>query len=262
MKRTFKDHLNRSIKVNFPPKRIICLVPSLTELLYDLGLDSEIVGITRFCIHPKSKFKEKTKIGGTKKFNFDKIRALKPDLIITNKEENYKEGIEVLEKEFPVWVSDIFTLEDSLKTIIDIGILCNKIQEAESVVSKITNNFDSLKTPSEIKKVAYIIWQNPIMSVNNNTFINDILQKTSFENVFKNKTDRYPEISEKDLLESNADYIFLSSEPYPFKEKHLLEFQTKFPYSKIILVDGEIFSWYGSRLLKVKKYIRVLKAFL
>lgn len=256
MIKQFEDHLNTSIEINFPPKRIISLVPSQTELLYDLGLENEIVGITRFCIHPKDKFKEKVKIGGTKNFNFDKIRALKPDLIIANKEENYKEGIEQLAKEFPVWVSEIYSFEDNLKMITDIGKLCDKEEQAKNISTKIKTDFIQI-IPQKIEiKVAYLIWNNPMMSINKNTFINEILSKVSFTNVFKNHKNRYPEISEEELLNEKPNFIFLSSEPYPFKEKHLNYFKTKFPLSRTILIDGEMFSWYGSRLLKFYDYYK------
>tara|TARA_B110000037_G_C17043739_1_gene474794 strand:- start:24 stop:833 length:810 start_codon:yes stop_codon:yes gene_type:complete len=250
----FKDQLKRTIEVNFLPKKIISLVPSQTELLYDLGLDVEIVGITQFCIHPKEKYKEKIKVGGTKNIKIDKIRALKPDLIIANKEENSKEDIEALAKEFPVWISDIYNLADSYKMITDIGELCNKESKAIEIVKQIRSDFKQMIKAKHSPSVAYIIWQKPMMSVNQNTFIHEMLLESGFHNVFKNYSDRYPEITAKELTEANPDYIFLSSEPYPFKENHLKEFGQKFPNSVIILVDGEMFSWYGSRLKKFGEY--------
>ena len=250
----FKDQLKRTIEVNFLPKKIISLVPSQTELLYDLGLDVEIVGITQFCIHPKEKYKEKIKVGGTKNIKIDKIRALKPDLIIANKEENSKEDIEALAKEFPVWISDIYNLADSYKMITDIGELCNKESKAIEIVKQIRSDFKQMIKAKHSPSVAYIIWQKPMMSVNQNTFIHEMLLESGFHNVFKNHSDRYPEITAKELTEANPDYIFLSSEPYPFKENHLKEFGQKFPNSVIILADGEMFSWYGSRLKKFGEY--------
>lgn len=250
----FKDQLNRTIQINFPPKRIISLVPSQTELLYDLGLDTEIVGITRFCIHPKEKFAITTKVGGTKNVKFDKIRALKPDLIIANKEENSQEDIEALAKEFPVWISDIYDVADSYKMISAIGALCNRTEKANEIVKEIKFEFKQLQNLEKTSSVAYLIWQKPLMAINKNTFIHEMLKEAGFQNIFKNHQDRYPEITEGELLKANPEYIFLSSEPYPFKEKHRIDFKEKFPNSKIILVDGEMFSWYGSRLLKFSEY--------
>jgi len=251
MLKKFTDHLERNIEINFPPKRIISLVPSQTELLFDLGLENEIVGVTKFCIHPKDKIIDKTKIGGTKKFNFEKIHKLKPDLIIANKEENYKSGILELEKHFPVWVSDIYTIEDNLKMILDIGKLCNKINQSKNIHNLLIEKINQIKTKQQKNTAAYIIWQNPIMCINKNTFINEMLNLFGFENVFKDNKNRYPEITEEEIRNKNPEYIFLSSEPFPFKNKHKIEFQKKFKNSKIVLVDGELFSWYGSRLLNI-----------
>ena len=118
---TFIDHLGKQISISFPPKRIISLVPSQTELLADLGLEDRIVGITKFCIHPEPWQKTKTIVGGTKKFRFDVIDSLKPDLIIGNKEENYQGGIEQLKSQYPVWMSDIVTLKDAFAMIREIN---------------------------------------------------------------------------------------------------------------------------------------------
>lgn len=252
--KAFQDQLKRKIKINFPPKRIISLVPSQTELLYDLGLDNEIIGITRYCIHPKEKFEKKIKVGGTKNVRLEKIRALKPDIIIANKEENSQEDIEALMKEFPVWISDIYTLKDSYKMISDIGKLCGKEKKANEIVHAIQKSTKLIQAKKKNLSVAYLIWKGPLMSINKNTFINNMLKQAGFKNVFKNIENRYPEISDEDIKKANPDYIFLSSEPYPFKEKHIEYFKKQFPNSKTILVDGELFSWYGSRLLKFHNY--------
>ena len=117
--------MNRTIRLGATPRRIVSLVPSQTELLYDLGLEERVVGITKFCIHPKEWYRSKVRIGGTKNVNFDKVKTLRPDLIIGNKEENFKEDIEALEEIAPVWMSDIFTLDDSLEMINQLGSVLN-----------------------------------------------------------------------------------------------------------------------------------------
>ncbi|MFA9212824.1 MAG: ABC transporter substrate-binding protein [Candidatus Methylacidiphilales bacterium] len=257
----FTDQLGRSVTVNFPPKRIVSLVPSQTEFLYDLGLDSEIVGQTLFCIHPKSKHKTKTIIGGTKNLKLDIIAQLKPDLIIGNKEENEQKQIEYLMHHFPVWMSDIYTLEDSFKMMESLGQLVYKTLEANQIVNQIKLSFSDLKLfDNPNNKVAYFIWRNPYMVAANHTFINHLLQKLNFSNVFANHLDRYPQITNEDLVVANPDFIFLSSEPYPFKEKHIAELQQLLPKAKILLVDGEMFSWYGSRLLHSVRYFGQLQA--
>lgn len=256
MKRSFTDQLNRNISFNYPPKRIISLVPSQTELLFELGLDAEIIGLTKFCIHPERKFKEKTKIGGTKKLNLDLIRSLQPDLIIGNKEENEQEQVEILMSEFPVWMSDIYDLEDAKKTISDIGSLVDRAPEAAYLNHLITAGFNDLQTLAVEnhldKRVAYLIWRDPYMLAGRNTFINHILALNGLNNVVKE--DRYPEMDLEQLALLKPELIFLSSEPYPFKERHLEEIRLAIPEAQVMLVDGEMFSWYGSRLVKAVQY--------
>lgn len=256
MQKTFTDQMGREIVVNFPPKRIISVVPSQTELLFDLGLDAEIIGLTKFCIHPIEKFAPRIKVGGTKKLNIDLIKDLKPDLIIGNKEENTQSDIEELAEYFPVWMSDIFSLDDAMKTIGQIGALVDREPEAGYLNHLISAGFNDLKTlalQNHIdKKVAYLIWRKPYMAAGKNTFIDDVLLANGMTNVIKEE--RYPVLILEQLKTSNCELILLSSEPYPFAEKHILEIQEAVPNAKVMLVDGEMFSWYGSRLVKAVQY--------
>ncbi len=236
--------------------RIISIVPSITELLYDLGLENEVIGITKFCVHPSTWYKNKTRVGGTKNINIKTIYLLKPDLIIANKEENVKEQVEELAGIYDVFVTDINDLQGALHMIEEIGILIGKNKEANDLVNQIEKRFQNLIHSVQAKrkiKAAYLIWQNPYMAVGGDTFINNMMQYCGLENIFSSKK-RYPEISINEIKESGCELIILSSEPYPFKEKHLQELQLKIPEVKIILADGEMFSWYGSRLLKAADY--------
>ncbi len=254
-----KDQLGNIITLSQPPRRIISLVPSQTELLFDLGLQSKIVGITKFCIHPVDKVKFVTKIGGTKNFDFEVIKSLKPDLIIGNKEENYEEGIITLQNDFTVWMSDIFTLQDALDMICKVGQLVEKEPKATTIATNISNSFSQLPALYSSKPTAaYFIWRKPFMAAAKDTFIDNMLQKAGFTNVF-NHLCRYPEINPLQLHSANPDFIFLSSEPYPFKQKHIAELQEICPLSRILLVDGELFSWYGSRLVKSAAYFLELR---
>ncbi|OJJ21984.1 cobalamin-binding protein [marine bacterium AO1-C] len=256
----FIDQMQRQVKLPHTPKRIISLVPSQTELLFDLGLEERIVGVTKFCIHPKEKCKQKTKIGGTKKFNFDTIATLKPDLIIGNKEENYKEGIELLEQDYPVWMSDIFDLEDAQQMMQALGKITQTETQANHFIQQISQGFEHLdQLAANVKpmKVAYFIWRNPMMGVGSDTFIHEMIKRCGWQNVLENEA-RYPEITPEQLQTFNPDLILLSSEPYPFKDKHLREFQEICPSAKVILVDGEMFSWYGSRLRLAPDYFSEL----
>ena len=251
---TTTDQLNRTLIFKDYPIRIISLVPSQTELLFALGLRDEVVGITKFCIHPEKWFRSKSRIGGTKNLNLKKIHSLKPDLIISNKEENEESQVNTLMKDFPVWISDIKTLEDALVMIEEISFILNKKKKGIDLINKIILKFETLKVKKrKLISCAYLIWKNPIMTVGSDTFISEIMQYAGFQNIFSGK-ERYPHVTINDLKTANPDVVFLSSEPYPFKEKDLSEFRKLLPVSEVLLVDGEMFSWYGSRLLKAPSY--------
>lgn len=235
--------------------RVISLVPSITETLFDLGLSSdEIIGRTKFCIHPKNLVKNIDIIGGTKNLNIEKIKSLKPDLIIANKEENVREQVEELMNDFEVLVTNIETLEDNYYLIKQLGKIFHKEEKAQLFNLKTYEAFDFRKS-EKCLKVAYLIWKNPYMTVGGDTFISRILEELGFENLFKNEK-RYPEIQLEDL--KAADLIFLSSEPFPFKEKHIDEIKDVCKNQKIMIVDGEAFSWYGTHLAKYGEYYRQL----
>lgn len=251
------DMLGREVEIQFPPKRIISIVPSQTELLFDLGLDEQVVGITKFCVHPESWFRSKTRVGGTKKLNIDKIRELQPDLIIANKEENEREQIEELAKEFPVWISDIQNIPQALQMIQVVGQLTGTEDRANQLADDIVLGFNNLPKAATPKRVAYFIWYNPWMSIGGDTFISNMIQTIGWQNVLKNES-RYPEINLEQLKAYNPELVLLSSEPYPFKEKHVEEIKAALPDADVKLVDGEMFSWYGSRLKKAVDYFRFL----
>lgn len=258
--KTLIDQLGRNITVPASPGRIISLVPSQTELLADLGLGDRVVGITKFCVHPEGWRKSKMIIGGTKQFDFDAIRASNPDLIIGNKEENYEEGINELSKIYPVWMSDIVTLEDSLQMIAQIGNLTQTESKATEIVNSVRASFSGLpKLPA--LKTLYLIWRNPWMATATGTFINEMITLSGLQNCLGDET-RYPELTSEQIQTLEPELILLSSEPYPFREKHVQELTKFCPQAKILLVDGEMFSWYGSRLLKFAQYLQTVKTVL
>ena len=251
----FTDQMGNTIFLKQSPRRIISLVPSQTELLFDLDLDEEIVGITRYCVRPEEKCVHKTKIGGTKKFRFDIIDELQPDVIIGNKEENYPEGIEILQKKYPVWMSDIQTLTDALEMIASLGELVNRKAKAEELVTDIWKQIQQLSFPDPIP-TAYLIWKNPFMAAGGQTFINEMLTLGGFMNIFGD-IPRYPEVSIEQL--QAAEVILLSSEPYPFTPKDVEELGKVLPKKTIQLTDGTMFSWYGSRLKYAPQYLKELR---
>lgn len=258
------DQMGRLVEITQNPQRIVSLVPSQTELLYYLGLENRVVGITRFCVHPPSWRLNKKNIGGTKKIDFNKIAALKPDLIIGNKEENNKKEIELLMSHYPVWMSDIDTLEQALQMIESISNITHAQEKGKTLIKKIKKEFEQLNFPSvKGKKVAYFIWKEPYMVVGKNCFITDILHQIGLKNVFENFENsasgtRYPTISKDDLGQANPELIFLSTEPYPFNEKHITIFKEICPQSEVKIVDGEMFGWYGSRLAFLGSYLKTI----
>lgn len=255
----FEDQLYRKIELRQIPQRIISLVPSQTELLYHLGLADEVVGITKFCVHPQQWHVSKPKVGGTKNIDIEKIKSLRPGLIIANKEENVKEQIEALANEFPVWVSDVHDLSTAYEMMLSVGSMAGRENEAKNLVLKIKELFDTFKPASvNYLKTAYLIWRKPYMSIGGDTFIHQMLLYNGFENVFANQN-RYPEIKIAELAERQCELVLLSSEPYPFKQKHIEELKQSLPNTKIFLVNGELFSWYGSRLLEAPHYFKALR---
>lgn len=240
------------LRPNKIPKRIVSVVPSQTELLYDLGLQEEVVAITLFCVHPKKWHTTKLRIGGTKKLRIQSIKDISPDFILANKEENTKADIEHLAKTIPVYVTDVSDLQSAYTMMEKVGEVVGKKQKAQTIATRCKQEFSKLKKLPK-KSVCYLIWKEPFMSVGSDTFIHYMLHKAGYSNVF-NEYKRYPEISLLQIKQKQPDIIFLSTEPFPFKEKHCREMRELFPTTQIQLVDGEYFSWYGSRLLSAADY--------
>lgn len=253
------DQLGRKVELQHTPKRIVSLVPSQTELLHYLGLEEEVVGITKFCIHPQAWFRSKTRVGGTKQLHLQKIRELSPDLIIANKEENVQEQVEALAADYPVWISDVNTLPDVLDMITTVGELVDRQEAAAELVQELRKRFAAIPpSPYPPLKTCYLIWKDPYMTVGGDTFIHAMLQQAGFANLFA-QSSRYPEVTIEQLKELGCQLLLLSSEPYPFKQKHEEELQAQLPGTRILLVDGELFSWYGSRLLHAPAYFQQLR---
>lgn len=259
MSTTFVDQMHRTLHLNRPPQRIVSLVPSQTELLYDLGLDEQVVGITKFCVHPEHWFRSKQRVGGTKQVHLDRVADLQPDLVIGNKEENTREDIEALAARWPVWMSDIYLLADALDMIRKLGQVCARTSRANNLADRIQAAFRQIPpADAEPPRVLYLIWRKPYMAVAKNTFIDAMLTQAGYRNALPEET-RYPALTAEELQAARPDCLFLSSEPYPFQEKHLAELQDLCPDTSIHLVDGELFSWYGSRLLQAPAYFRQLR---
>ncbi|GKV66996.1 MULTISPECIES: helical backbone metal receptor [unclassified Sporosarcina] len=253
MKKEVTDHLGRTLLYEFPPKRIVTLCPGITETLFALGLEEEIAGRTRYCIYPEAA-KKVHAVAGTKDLNLEKIHAVKPDLIIMEKEENTKEMVETLSEFYPVYVAEVQTIDDAFRMITDMGTLTDRQQQADLLAADINQAFAELPA-LPAARVAYVIWKKPYMVAGRSTYINTLLQRIGFITPFAESADRYPAVTEEQFKEAKLDLVLLASEPYPFKEKQQRQFQDMLPDSSIQLIDGEMF-WYGARMLLSADYLQ------
>jgi ABC-type Fe3+-hydroxamate transport system substrate-binding protein len=257
MPKTAQDDLQRHVTFRFPPERIICLCPSLTETLFTLGLTGQIAGRTRYCTHPASHVQRVAVVGGTKDFDIDRVRALKPDLIIAAKEENPRQAVESLADSLPVFVCDVTDYESALRTITNVGNLVDRTEQAAALVRDIRHAFAPLQ-PRARHKVAYLIWRDPDMAVGGGTYIDALLQKCGFDNVCRNLPGRYPEVTIESLRHLAPAWVFLSSEPFAFDESHVAELAAQVATARVIRVDGQMFGWYGSHMLAAADYLKQL----
>ncbi|MEX0778909.1 MAG: helical backbone metal receptor [Balneolales bacterium] len=226
--------------------RIVSLVPSLTEMLFDFDLQDQLIGRTRFCKRPANKVKGIPVIGGTKNPNIDKIKLLQPDFVLANKEENRKEDIEELQSIAQVYVTDIKTVDDAMASIHQLGKVLEREKQAEKILTDIKAEIENISSAKPVS-AAYFIWRNPWMSIGGDTYISDVMRRWGLVNVFASEQ-RYPQVNLEELKGAAPEYILLSSEPFPFKQKHVQEMREIFPGSNVVLVDGQVFSWYGSRM--------------
>jgi ABC-type Fe3+-hydroxamate transport system, periplasmic component len=251
----YTDQTGRTVDISATPSRIVSLVPSQTELLSTLGLDEQVVGITKFCVYPQHWFRTKTRVGGTKTVHPEIIDALQPDLILANKEENVKEQVESLAEKYPVWISDVHDLDSALAMMEQFGFMTGTSEKATRLIIDIKNRFSALPAIHHKIPTAYLIWRNPYMTIGGDTFIHDMLHRCGLQNVFGHLP-RYPAVTIEEL--KACQLLLLSSEPYPFKQQHIDELLAQLPGTTILLTDGELFSWYGSRLLHAPAYFAAL----
>lgn len=262
------DQMGRSVALHKVPERIVSLVPSITELLFDLGLGERVKGVTKFCIHPAEAREKAVIVGGTKSLKTERIDEIKPDLIIGSKEENTRDSIEKLARHYTVWMSDVRSVEDGIEMIRQIGKLCGVDNASKEMADEINHSFLNLRKKwgeADQPGAAYLIWNDPLMVAGKDNFIESVLEYAGIRNVFSRAANlkggklRYPAISTDDLVQSRPDWILLSSEPYPFKEKHIREFEAMVPAARTLLIDGEMFSWYGSKMRLMPAYLNELR---
>ncbi len=253
-----EDDLGRSVPLKGIPQRIVSLCPSQTELLFDLGAGERVVGVTKFCVHPADAVAGKSKIGGTKTVNLERVRALEPDLVLAQREENTREIVETLAQEFPVYVTDVVDVPSALRMLERVAQLVGEAQAGAAMVAEIRGGLAAL-SPLPNARVLYLIWRDPWMAAGAGTFIDSVLRACGFENALEDE--RYPTLDAERLRALQADSVFLSSEPFPFRDKHREELAREMPGVPIQFVDGEVFSWYGSRMRRIPEYAEHLRRF-
>jgi ABC-type Fe3+-hydroxamate transport system substrate-binding protein len=252
------DQIGHAIALQAPARRIVSLVPSQTELLFDLGLADEVIGVTKFCIHPLAKCQMKVQVGGTKTIHLDRIEALAPDLILANKEENTPDDIHYLQARYSVWTSDIEDIRAALDMVTAVGKLTDKAVEAAAMTKRIEEELTT-HLMSHPLRALYLIWRKPYMAAGPQTFIHHMMHAAGFANAAQDLSNqRYPVLEVADIARLQPDLLFLSSEPYPFNEKHR-QMAAILPQIPCVFVDGEMFSWYGSRMMLAGRYFQTLR---
>lgn len=240
------------------PRRLVSLVPSLTETLAALGLDAETVGLTRFCVHPPGWKARKRIVGGTKTVDVERVRALAPDLVVANREENVREQVEAIGAFAPVLLTDVETVDGALAAVRTLGAATGRDAEADRLARDIAAALAALP-PAVPQRAVYLIWRDPWMTVGGDTFIHAMLHAAGFANAFGDHA-RYPVVTPADVAAARPDVLLLSSEPYPFAQKHVAEAQALAPDARVALADGEAFSWYGPRMLHAPAAVADLRA--
>ncbi|MFQ6059345.1 MAG: helical backbone metal receptor [Anaerolineae bacterium] len=269
----FIDARGQALILEAPPRRIVSLVPSTTETLFALGAGQQVVGRTRFCVRPADQVADVPIVGGTKDPRIERIRALAPDLVLANAEENRAEDVAALERFSRVFVTFPRTVAQAIADLRTLGAITGQVERAEEIATAIEEELAWLRVLAEDRapfRFAYLVWRRPYMTINRDTYIHDLLSLGGGINVFADEPERYPRISAREIFGRGPDLIFLPSEPYPFAEEHrdeLLE-QCDDPNRRpcgigtipqgwrrrILLVDGEMFGWHGVRTQEGLRY--------
>lgn len=246
-----QDHLGRQVDLPKVAQRIVSLCPSITETLFHLGVGERIVGRTRFCVRPPEVVHHARVVGGTKQVDVGRVRALCPDLVIAQKEENTREVVEALAQFVPVFVGDVETWDDGLRLIDDLGTVTGSVPAALRLERAVREAFVNVPRADGVR-VAWLIWRNPWMAAGAGTYLDDLLQRAGFVNICARVGEsRYPQTTPEELRERGVQVVFLSSEPYPFKESHARELgaQLAGAHVHVLCADGEL-SWYGAGMVR------------
>lgn len=258
---TVVDCLGREITLPKNISRIVSLVPSISELIYDLNVEDKLVGVTKFCVHPKYFQIEKTVIGGVQDFDIEKIKELNPDVVFASKDENFEDEIAELEKFVPVYVTDVKNINEAKQMISNFGDLLNRRNEATKILMKIDLQLSDLSKITDdllYRSGAYLVWNEPWVAAGKETFVDSMLKLIKVDNVFSNLNERYPMVTGANIHLGNPDIVMLPTEPFKFEDQQAMEISAHTHDAATFFVDGEVFAWYGSRLVKSIDQLKLL----
>ncbi len=249
-----------------PPRRIVSLIPSTTETLCALGLAPALVGITAYCREPAELLRGKPRVGGEKDPDLEKIRALAPDLVIANIEENRPQDVAALRRwGIPVWVTYPRTVADGIRMIRELGAVTGAERRADELARECQALYVARTAGRPAVPVFYAIWRDPWMTVNRDTYIHDMLRVCGGANVFADAPARYPAVTLDEVAARRPAVVLLPDEPYRFRAAHVKELaaHTDIPAvrdGRVRLVDGKPFSWHGPRIAEALRTIPALLA--
>jgi ABC-type Fe3+-hydroxamate transport system substrate-binding protein len=255
----YRDELGFRLDLGGPPQRIVSLVPSLTETLFALGLDGQVVGVTKFCVEPAAAVASIEKVGGTKNPDLRKIIALQPDLVIANAEENRLQDVEAMRaRSIPVFVTYPRTVSTALESILGLGRVTGREADATALAREIVRVVSVIETSLGIwnklrLRVFCPIWKKPWMTFNQDTYAHDVLRLLGFLNVFADARERYPRTTLEEALDRGAQIILLPDEPYAFADSDAAELKAALPAGmsrRVMLISGRDLHWYGSHMVK------------
>jgi ABC-type Fe3+-hydroxamate transport system substrate-binding protein len=237
------------------PKRVVSLVPSITETLFEMGAGDRVLGVTRFCVHPEYARERSRVVGGTKNPRIETILSLCPDLVLANQEENRREDVEKLREKVPVRVFFPQDVPQAVADIRSLGSLLGLPEQASAIAAEVEHQLETLRSlePPRSIRYLYLIWRRPYMVAGPSTFIESLLAEAGLVNQAPADRGRYPEMDAEEVRRSDADVLLLASEPFPFEQKHLGELG-----QRAVLADGELLSWHGARLREGLPYLRAL----
>lgn len=253
-----------------PARRIVSLIPSITEILFAIGAGDRVVGCTIYCTEPPEGVATKTRVGGEKNPRLDVIRELSPDLVIANVEENVREHVETLRAwGIPVHVTYPRTVADGIRLVGELGALLEVGEPARGLEAELQARYDQVRAAAagrRPRRVFCPIWRRPYMTINRDTYVHDMLAVSGGANVFGDEPTRYPEVSLEQVAAADPEVILLPDEPYRFRRAHVADF-APFPDlpavrdGRIHLVDGKLLSWYGPRIAEALRVLPPLFAF-